>query len=114
MSKLLYGTTFVRDNEPCLMLKEIARQSPNSKGFHRYQIIKVLRDDKIVEFEQDLGLSKNIRVDPFIIPGGVETKRGGEILHNVGELRDIAEQVRNTKFWDKKELAQNNDIREKY
>ncbi len=112
--RLLYGTTFVLDDEPCLSLKEISRQSPDSKGFHRYQIIQVLRDDKIVEFERDLGLSSNIKVDQFRIPGGYTRGNGGVIVHNVGELIDIAAQLKDTKLWDKRELAQNNDIREKY
>ena len=112
--QLLYGTNFVLDTEPCFGLAEIIRQPPDSRGLHRYQIIKVLRDDKLVEFEQDLGLSSKIKVDQFLIPGGVSTGKGGEILHNVGELIEIADQLKGTKLWDKKELAQNNDIREKY
>ena len=111
---LLYGTTYVLDHEPCFGLMETIRQSPDSSGFHRYQIIKVIRDDKVVEFEQDLGLSSEIRADPFLIPGGIKEGNKGEILHNVGELRKIAEQLKGKKLWDKKELAQNNQIREKY
>lgn len=112
--RFFYGTNYVLDDEPCFSLSEIVRQSPDSKGLHRYQVIQVLRDDRIVEFERDLGLSKNYKKDPFIIPGGVRTKKGGEILHNVGELIDIADQVNDIKLWDKKDLAQNNSIREKY
>ena len=113
MARLLCGTTYVLDNEPCFELAEIARQSPGSKGFHRYRVIKVIRDDKVAVFEQDLGLSSKFKTDPFIIIGGVKEGKKGVILHNVGELSDIADQIQGLRV-DKKELAQNNSIREKF
>lgn len=112
MTNLLRGTTYVLDSEPCLGLAEIARQSPDSSGLHRYRIITVIRNDQEVEFEQDLGLSANYGTDPFIIPGGFRRGKGGVIVHNVGELRNIADQITGRKFWDKRELARNNHIRE--
>ena len=110
--RLFYGTNFVLENEPCLGLAELSL--PALEGSHRYQVITVIRDDKEVEFRQDLGLSEKFKVDQFIIPGGVREGKGGVIVHTVGELRNIADQLRDKKLWDKRELVQNNDIREKY
>ena len=112
--KLLRATDFVLDHEPCLGLREVPRQSPDSSGVHRYRIITVIRNDEEVEFEQDLGLSEKFKSDGFIIPGGFKEKKGGVIVHNVGELQKIADQLNGRKLWNKQELTRNNNIREKY
>ena len=109
---LYYGTSFVLEDEPCLRLSELVKPSPSGQP-HRYQIIKVLRDDKIHEFRDDLGLASNFKIDQFIIFGGFDYGKKGEIWHSVGYLRDLAYQVREIR-WDKKEMAQNNEIRERY
>jgi len=105
------GTNSVSEYEPCLGLAEINRQAPDNSGLHRYRIITVIREDKEVICEQDLGLSKDFTVDQFNIPGGAREGKGGFICHNVGELVKIAEQFSGIKLWDKRELAKDNNIR---
>ena len=112
MGKILIGTTHVLADEPCLGLAELNKQSPDSRGFHRYQFISVIRNDKRVDYREDLGLASDYKADQFVIPGGVENERGGVIVETVGRLKDIAEQVRNTKLWDKRELVKRNNIKE--
>lgn len=107
--KLLLGTNYVTDNEPCLGLAEINRSLKD--GLHRFRIITVIRNDEKVTFEQDLGLSSNFKVEQYNIPGGVSEGKGGVIYHNVGELVNIADQLSGIKLWDKQELAKNNNIR---
>ena len=110
--RLRYGTNWVTADEPCLGLQESNLQSPDSRGFHRYQIIYVMRGDKPAEYKKDLGLKT--KADQFNILGGAKDEITGRfyIEHTVGELRDIANQRRGNDLFDKRELAQVNNIKE--
>ena len=111
MTKLAIVTTHYNIDEPCLGLYEMNLPVPG-KGEHRFQILNVIRADKIAECRIDMGLSKKIKADQFRIPGGViDPKTGrGEILHTVGELRDIADKLRSRDCCDKRELAGTNNV----
>ena len=98
MSNLLHlATPVISLDEPCFLLIEEHMQSPNAKGFHRYQIVTVVRNDELVEWHHDMGDAKRFKnIDQFRIPGGVrdeQTKRL-YIEHTVGELQEIADQLR--------------------
>lgn len=90
------ATATVRMDEPCLGLAEINRQSPGSRGWRRYQILKVVRADMPVTCEIDLGPAEDFAADQFQIPSGVKDETTGHwfIAHTVGELRSIADQNR--------------------
>lgn len=95
--KPLYPTTSsVLADDPCYGLYELNLQSPGSRGFHRYQIIVVPRDDKLYEYRRDMGLAKNFTAIQFRIPGAVRDEDTGrvEFLHTVAELMEMAEQLR--------------------
>ena len=113
---MLVGTNYVLKDEPCLGLYELNYQAPDNSGFHRYQIILVTRNDRPAEYRKDLGLAKKFKgVDQLRIPGGVIDKASGRmhIVHTVGELIDIADNLRFQKsIFDKRELAKVNRIRE--
>jgi len=80
-------TTTVLGNEPSMGLYEIHEQSPGSRGFHRYQIIHVIRDGRVAEFRQDMGSVKKWKgVRQFRIPS--------YMVHTVDELKDLADQMR--------------------
>lgn len=94
--EIIAQTLAVRMNEPCAELREVNLKTPDQKSFHRYQIIKVVRDDKLVEFTHDLGDAREHTADQFRIPGGFVDEAGkGHIFHNVAELVDGAEYLRN-------------------
>ncbi len=96
MSKLILGTNTVSLDEPCWSLKEVLGPAPDYKSLRRWQIIKVIRNDRIAEYRRDLGPAETFKVGEIAIPGGVvdlATGRG-ELLHTVGELLDIAEYYR--------------------
>ena len=97
MNKLLSGTQFVLADEPCYRLAEVNLQSPNSRGFHRYQLIWVVRDDQLTEYVEDMGLSKNIAADPVIIMGCAD--------ETVARMKHMADQIRWQPPFDKRELA---------
>jgi len=97
MTKLLGGTQFVLADEPCYRLAEVNLQSPDSRGFHRYQLIWVIRDDRMTEYVGDMGLSKDNHADPVIILGCED--------ETVARLKYIADQIRDNPPFDKRELA---------
>ena len=85
-------------NEKAVALYEMHEQSPGSKGFRRYQIIHVVRGDVICEWRKDMGDADNYKgISQLRIPSLME--------HTVSELKDIANQLRNTKV-DIRDLLQ--------
>ncbi len=79
------------NGEPCWSLSEVNLQSPGSKGWHRYRIMYVVRNDRLAEYREDLGpVTLYKGVEQFRIPGGVQVGGTMEILHTVEELVDIA------------------------
>lgn len=109
MSKIAIATTHYNIDEPCLGLYEVNLPVPGG-AMHRFQILNVIRADKVAECRIDMG--EKVKADQFRIPGGVVDKNGhGEILHTVGELQDIADNLRSRDCCDKRELAGTNNIR---
>jgi len=73
--------------EKAWSLKEVHEQSPTNSGFHRYQIITVIRGGVIAEFRKDMGLAKKFKKARQInIPSLME--------HTVDELMDLADNLR--------------------
>ena len=100
MSKLLLGTNAVSLDEPAWSLKEILGPAPDSKSVRRFQVIKVVRGDRLAEFRRDLGRADRFTAGEFAIPGGVSDPATGrfELLHTVGELVDIADFLRSDAY----------------
>ena len=96
MTKLISATVEVHLDEPAFNLTEVNLQAPDNSGWRRYQIISVVRGERMAEYREDLGPKESFTADAFRIPGGVwdASTRRMEILHSVGELREIAEYVR--------------------
>ncbi len=103
--KLLYGTTFIEESEPCMGLYEINLMAPDNKAFHRYQIINVMREDRPAEYREDMGLAKNCKADQLRILGGVTIEGKFYIEETVGRLRLMADQLRGADNFDERELA---------
>ena len=82
-------------DEPAFNLSEVYLLTPDSAAWHRYQVILVIRGDKLAEFQRDLGPRGKFSVGEFRIPGGLTHTNGKiEIVHTVGELVDIADTLR--------------------
>lgn len=92
----LAATVVILPNEPAFLLSELVGKTPDSLAFHRYQIIKVVRDDRLVEWREDLGESSQFTADEFNILGGwVQPNGHGEAYHTVDELQGMARDLRN-------------------
>ncbi len=99
MDNLIQATTYVLGDEKALALYEMDLMSP--QGYmRRYEIIKVVRDDKESEYRQDMGAAS--REDAIRIPSYME--------HTVNELREMANQLK-LKPMDKLDLVGVDKIR---
>jgi len=95
---LLPATLEISYDELAYSLSELTQPSPLGAP-RRFQIILVVRNDVLTEYRIDLGPSSNFTTPEFRIPGGVidEITGRGEMLHTVGELKDIATEMREHK-----------------
>jgi len=86
-------TRLVSDDEICFSLREVNKPYSNH-GMHRFQELRVVRQDRLVTAYVDLGPSYMFKADPIFIPGGQVVNGRGEAWHTVAELREIAEEFR--------------------
>lgn len=76
-------TVAIRQDEMAWELREFNKAGV---GYRRYQVITVVRDDKLTEWWDDLGPAAEFFGEGFIIPSLFE--------HSVAELREMAEIAR--------------------
>lgn len=96
MPQIRAGAREISQDEPAFNLSEVNLQVPGKKGWRRYQIVTVVRGDKLADHMKDLGPRGSFKVEQFRILGGVVEEKTGriEILHTVGELTEIADHLR--------------------
>lgn len=91
MADLMPAAVVVLPDEAAYGLSEVNLLGPWVEGvgetMRRYQIIYVNRDDRLAEYREDLGLASDFDAITFRIPSLWE--------HTVGELKDIATDLRN-------------------
>ncbi len=99
MAELTIAANTIRGNERAIGLVETNYQSPGNHGFHRYQIIYVIRDGRLAEFRRDMGVSENFKgINPMNIPSLLE--------HTVDELMFLADDFRGQPKLDVHELLE--------
>ena len=81
--------------EPCWYIGEFNRAAPDSKTIRRYQLITVIRNDRRVKLERDLGDARLFGEEFQLICGVPNGKGGGEALYNVGEAVQMAKDMNN-------------------
>ena len=87
--------TTITSDEPAYSLAEVNLVAPDGKGWWRYQVIQVVRGDKLAEYRERLGPTNAFQCIQFFIPGGLATGNGHvEIYHTVGELKEVADKAR--------------------
>jgi len=86
----------VMDDEPAFRLSEMNLQSPGSRGWRRYQVIDVVRNDQLAEYREDLGPAWLYAAHQFNWIGGVVDEDTGkiQIFETVGRLREYARRQR--------------------
>ena len=87
--------TTVFADEPCFLLAEENRLSRSGKTLCRYQLLKVVREDRLVTAYIYLGPASKFKADQFQMLGGWVDEAGrGEAVHTVAELQAGAEELR--------------------
>jgi hypothetical protein len=96
MPNLTVGTDYVSNDEFCVSLVEVKLVTPDKQAWNRYQIIYVIRNDKVAEYRTDMGLASNYFADEFRIASAIGDEATGdvELTVRVGEARDIADGLR--------------------
>jgi len=88
-------TNKVFADEPCFFLAEENRLSRSGKTMCRYQLLKVVRGDRLVTAYIYLGPASKFKADQFNMLGGVVDENGrGEAVHTVQELQEGADELR--------------------
>ena len=89
-------TRVVSPDEPCFYLGEFDLPSRSGKSKSRFQMLRVVRGDRLVRAYVYLGPAKTFKADQFQMIGGVVEEDGkGTAYHTVGELQEGAEELRN-------------------
>lgn len=94
---IMPATTWVLADEPCCSLSELNEMAPDFHSLRRYQILHVVRGDRLAEYRTDLGLASDFRALPFQIVGGFMDGKTGRIYieETVSRMKDMADQMRN-------------------
>jgi hypothetical protein len=88
-------TTSVFADEPCFWLAEFNLPSRSGKTKSRYQLLKIVRNDRLVTAYIYLGPARKFNNDGFNMLGGIMKPNGrGHAVHTVGELQEGAEELR--------------------
>ena len=87
------ATTDIWGHEPCWYLSEIKRPARDSRGVRRYQTITVIRNDRRVKLERDLGDARLFGEEFQLICGVPDGKGGGEALYTVDEAIRMAQDM---------------------
>jgi hypothetical protein len=81
--------------EPCWYIGEFNRSALDSQGVRRYQTITVIRNDRRVKLERDLGDARLFGEEFQLICGVPDGKGGGEALYTVEEALQMATDMNN-------------------
>ena len=81
--------------EPCWYIGEFNRAALDSQGVRRYQTITVIRNDRRVKLERDLGDARLFGEEFQLICGVPDGKGGGEALYTVEEALQMATDMNN-------------------
>lgn len=84
----------VYENEPCYYLGEFNLPSKSGKSKSRYQMLRVVRDDRLVTAYVYLGPARKFDAAQFQMIGGYTSNGRGYAVHTVAELRDGADELR--------------------
>ena len=85
---VLPKTDHIDLNEDAYVLYEIDHKTPDSKAFHRYRVVHVVRNDELAEYEFDMGNRDQFKVEGFCIPGGGFNQQH-QMVYLVGKPKQV-------------------------
>jgi D-arabinose 1-dehydrogenase-like Zn-dependent alcohol dehydrogenase len=87
-------TRAVVADEPCYVLAELNLPSRSGKSKSRFQVLRVVRNDRLVTAYVYMGPASQFKADQVMIPGGQVENGKGIAWHTVAELQEIADELR--------------------
>ena len=105
---IVLPTDYVLSSEPCVNLAEVNLVAPNEGGgtaWHRFEIIYLVRDGLPREYRGNMGLAKKFKASQIRVRGGVGDGKKVYQEHTVGEVREMARDMREKPSFTPKELA---------
>ncbi len=91
-------TTWIDKDEGAYGLQELDLMLKSNLGWHRFQIIRVMRNDEFAVWFKDMGPRELYNTDQIKIQSGYPVRAGGRIqfrtVDTVGELIDAANELR--------------------
>ena len=90
--------TWISNDEDAYGLFELNLQVQGSKGWHRWQIIRVERNDNFAVWYKDMGPRELYNADGIRILSGFKVRKGVRVHYEtedtVGDLKDAANELR--------------------
>ena len=83
----------IMGNERCYYLAEFNRNAHDYSGSRRYQTITVIRNDRKMKFERDMGDARLFGEEFQLSCGVPNGKGGGEALYTVDEALRMAQDM---------------------
>lgn len=95
-NRVIPSTDWIDPNEGVILYSERILPGPLYKGLHRYQVIRVIRNDAPADYKHDLGLASHFVGGGVEIPGGQWNYRTGkgETWDTVANLESMGEKLR--------------------
>jgi hypothetical protein len=87
-------TRAVVADEPCYVLAELNLPSQSGKSKSRFQVLRIVRNDRLVTAYVYMGPAHTFKADQLLIPGGQVENGKGIAWHTVAELQEIADELR--------------------
>lgn len=86
----------ISTDEPAYNLKEVIEPASDYKAMRRYQYIRVVRGQELVEWRRDMGLASDFTASQLRVMGGwIDTQTGrGVCYETVGTLMEEADKMR--------------------
>ncbi len=111
-------TTWISNDEGAYGLQELDLQIEGSLGWHRWQIIRVMRNDQFATWFKDMGPRELYNADQIKILSGYPVRAGGQIQYRtvdtVGQLKDAANELRALPPYQQVMGLEPNDLVESY
>lgn len=96
MTNVVLATEVIYPREPCFELAEVNEMLPiPGHGLRRMQRVRVVRGDKLWDWQRDMGPASAFKTEEFIFAGAVKVAEGRyNVLETVERLQDAADSYR--------------------
>ena len=95
-------TDTIDKDEKCFLLRETIRKTPDSKAFHRYQVITVMRNDEFYDHWHDMGDASLYQCED-LFDFAIFEKTVGQCIEDANDQRNMSMCISKFRSTDPKE-----------